>query len=134
MNTSRRTIQMKSHFLPVTIAGITCLFCIVAMPLDGIHAGEIYVSGCATLVCGDRDQVLNSLITHDEEGKEPTQVTLCHVESNKKNGTMHTIRVDQSFEDAHMKHGDTLGECVDTVMQAFVASLPTCEPFPEAQR
>ena len=108
------------------LAGMAWLACMVAAPVQPSFAAG-YTSGCGPLLCVDRDQVLSTLAVLDDEVKSsPSQVTLCHVESSKKDGSHHTIRVYESAEAAHLKHGDTLGTCVDTVLQAYVQSLPTC--------
>lgn len=126
MTISTITVMTERKPFLILLAGMAWLACMGAVPVQPAHAAT-YTSGCEPLVCVDRNQVLSTLTVLDDDVKSsPTQVTVCHVESNKKNGSQHTIRVDASAEAAHLAHGDTLGQCVDTVQQAFVNSLPTC--------
>jgi len=126
MDTLLEMIKAKRGMVSVVLGSVAWLLCVIAVPVHEASA-EAYTSGCGPLVCVDRDSVLSTLAVHDDEGKKSsTQITICHTEHSKKDGSEHTIRVDASSEAAHMKHGDTLGQCVDTVMQAYVASLPTC--------
>jgi len=126
MGTLLERIKSKRGTVPVLLASVAWLFCAIAVPVHEASA-ESYTSGCGPLVCVDRDSVLSTLAVHDDDVKsKPSQITLYHIKSSKKDGAQHTIRVDASSEAAHLKHGDTLGTCVDTVMQAFVNSLPTC--------
>jgi len=121
-----KTNKVKRIIFPMLLGSFAWMTCMAATPVNA----DPYLSGCEPLVCVDRNSVLATLEEHDYEGKaNPSQLTICHRESNKKSGDEHrehTIRVDSKSEEAHLKHGDTVGSCGETVMQAYVRTLPTC--------
>ena len=58
-----------------------------------------------------------------DNGKGKKKVTICHIPpGNPENA--HTIKVGESAVDAHLAHGDTLGECPEDEFHKIVHEVP----------
>ena len=52
----------------------------------------------------------------DNDDNEDKKVTICHVPPGNS-GNYHTIRIGESAVDAHLAHGDSMGECDDDIQE-----------------
>lgn len=71
-----------------------------------------------------RADFANSAMSDSVEGKH---VLICHNTSEDDVGNSHSIRVSVNAVSAHLRHGDTLGQCEDAVLYDETDDEPTDE-------